>query len=44
MNDKEEINYLYKSKFNNSRKNKVNLLLLENKHYICVKNLMSLLS
>ena len=44
MNDLEEICYLYNSKFNNSRKNKVNLLLLENKHYVCVKNVKSLLS
>ena len=44
MNDKEEITYLYKSKFNNSRKNNVNLLLLEDEYYICVKNLKSLLN
>ena len=44
MNDKEELSYLYKSKFNDSIKNKVNLSLLETKHYVCVKNLKSLLS
>ena len=44
INDQEEINYLYKSKLSDTRKNKVNLLLLENKHYTSVKNLKSLLS
>ena len=44
MNDQEEIDYLYESKFNNTRRNIVNLLLLENKHYVAVKNLESLLS
>ena len=36
MNDREEITYLYESKFNGSRKNQVNLLLLENKHNVCM--------
>ena len=44
MNDQEEVTCLYNSKLNNTRKNKVNLLLLKNKHYVCVKNLKSFLS
>ena len=44
MNDQQRIDYLYESKFNSTRRNRVNLLLLENKHYVRVKNLKSLLS
>ena len=44
MNDQQKIDYLYESKFNSTRGSRVNLLLLENKHYVCVKNLKSLLS
>ena len=44
MNDQEERSYLYESKLNSTRRNKVNLLLLENRHYVAVKNLESLLS
>ena len=44
MNDQEKISCFYKSKLNDSRKNEVNLLLLENKHYVALKNLKSLLS
>ena len=39
----EEIDYVYESKLDD-RKNKVNLLLLEKKHYIFVKNLFSILN
>ena len=39
----EEIDYIYKSQFELDRKYKVNLLLLENKHYTCIKSLDSLL-
>ena len=41
--DEKEIDYIYKSNFDD-RKNKVNLLLLENKHYTHVKKLDSLLN
>ena len=41
--DEKETDYIYKSNFDD-RKNKVNLLLLENKHYTHVKNLDSLLN
>ena len=37
----EKINHLYKSSCD---KKQVNLLLLENKHYLCIKNLKSLLN
>ena len=39
----DEIDYIYKSRFESDRNYKANLLLLENKHYTCVKNLDSLL-
>ena len=38
----EEISQLYKSNYNRTKE--VNLLLLENKHYVCIKNLKPLLS
>ena len=44
MNDREERTYLYESKFNDSRKNQVNLLLLENEQNVCIKNLKSLIT
>ena len=37
--DEKEIDYIYKSQFKPDRKDKANLLLLENKHYTYVKNL-----
>ena len=43
IKDNEETHYIYESN-EIDRKNKVNLLLLENKHYISVKNLDSLLN
>ena len=42
--DVEEIDYIYRSQFKFDRGYEVNLSLLENKHYACVKNLKSLLS
>ena len=39
MNNQQKIDDLYESKFNSTERNRVNLLLLENKHYVCVKNL-----
>ena len=42
--DEKEINYIYKSQFKPDRKDKANLLLLENKHYTCIKNLDLLLT
>ena len=41
--DEKEIDHIYKSQFEPDRKYKVNLLLLENKHYTCIKDLDSLL-
>ena len=41
--DEKEIDYIYKSQFEPNRKYKLNLLLLEKKHYTCVKDLDSLL-
>ena len=41
--DEKEIDYIYKSQFEPDRKYKVNLLLLENKHCTCLKDLDSLL-
>ena len=38
----EKISRLYKPNYD--RIKKVNLLLIENKHYICIKNVKSLLS
>ena len=38
----EKISQLYKSNYNRAKE--VNLLLLGNKHYVCIKNLKSLLS
>ena len=35
--DEKEIDYIYKSQFKPDGKDKANLLLLENKHYTCVK-------
>ena len=40
--DNEKISQLYKS--NHNRPKEINLLLLENKHFVCIKNLKSLLS
>ena len=40
---RDEIDYIYKSRFESAGKYKANLLLLENKYYTCVKNLDSLL-
>ena len=42
--DEKEIDYICKSQFESNRKYKSNLLLLENKHYTCVKDLDSLLA
>ena len=39
----DENDYIYKPRFESDRKYKANLLLLENKHYTCVKNSDSLL-
>ena len=44
INDQEEIKSFYKSQYNREREKKVNLLLLENKHYASVKNVKFLLS
>ena len=41
--NQEKINHLYKSEHDRTRENKVILLILENKHYVAVKNLNSLL-
>ena len=43
IKDNEEIDHVYESKLDD-RKNKVNLLLLEKKHYVFVKNLFSILN
>ena len=40
--DNEKISQLYES--NHNRPKEINLLLLENKHYVCIKNLKSLLN
>ena len=42
--DKEEIDYICESQFEFDRKHKINLLLLENKHFVCIKDLDSLLN
>ena len=42
--DKEETDYIYQSQFHLDRKHKINLLLLENKHFVCIKDLDFLLN
>ena len=44
IKDDEEIDHIYKSQFKPDRKDKSDLLLLESKHYTCVKNLDLLLA
>ena len=43
IQDQEKISHYYKSEHNKTRENKVIFLILENKHYVAVKNLNSLL-
>ena len=42
MNDKEKFDYIYKSNLFD-RQNQVNLLLLEKKHYVYIKNLFCIM-
>ena len=43
VNNEQKISHLYKSEYNRTRENKVILLILEDKHYVAIKNLNSLL-
>ena len=43
LNDNQIFDYVYRSRLDN-RKNKVNLLLLEKKHYIYIKKLVNILN
>ena len=43
FHNEQKMNQLYKSEHNRTRENKVILLILEDKHYVAVKNLNSLL-
>ena len=43
IQDNKKISHLYRSEHSKTRENKVILLILENKHYVAVKNLNSLL-
>ena len=43
VDEQQKTSYRFKSKHNKTRKDKVILLILENKHYVAVKNLNALL-
>ena len=43
VNNEQKISHIYKSEHNRTRENRVILLILEDKHYVIVKNLNSLL-
>ena len=43
VDEQQKISHLFNSKHNKARKDKVILLILENKHHVAVKNLNSLL-